>query len=427
MRVWHTTALLAVIVLTTALGAVLTFTRRGAAPADGRIELTLGSGFGVDWSKLFEELCDRFNRLHPDVHAKWAGYPGSYYDKMLVMMAGRTAPDVMWMGQGFAQFAARDAFLDVEDEFDFDPEDYYMQVVNCYRFGGRLQGFPYVGDFDLIVYNVDMFQDAGIDPPRDDWTMAEFRRIAKRLTKRDDQGHVVRWGFLGQLDPGAFGAFMLNPDMTQQQVDQPQWVDYFNFILALRFEDESMPAQAARQYGAMLTDSQQFTRGHAAMITQKVYDLPKYRQTLRDFRWDIVAMPQGVRPSCWASTQGYAIWKHTRHPKQAIELLKFLVSPQSQQLMVDLGVPSHRATARQHVQSLTAPPQRKNALLQSMEFLNPEPRHPRLSELVRARSEMTDEIFERWPKSNRLTPKNGMQRLAATLEGILNRQYVLDK
>ena len=90
----------------------------------------------------YQDLVDEFNRRNPDLLVELQGIPGSYYDKLLVMFAGRTAPDVMWMGKGMAQFASRNAFLDVEDEFRIPPGHYYESVLDCYRFNGRLMGFP---------------------------------------------------------------------------------------------------------------------------------------------------------------------------------------------------------------------------------------------------------------------------------------------
>ena len=69
----------------------------------------------------------------------------------------------MWMGKGMAQFASRDAFLEVEDEFRLPPGHYYESVLDCYRFNGRLMGFPLGADFAVIVYNLDLFEQAG--PP----------------------------------------------------------------------------------------------------------------------------------------------------------------------------------------------------------------------------------------------------------------------
>jgi multiple sugar transport system substrate-binding protein len=422
---WQTIAIALVLLLTTALGAALTLTRRGATPADGgdgRIALTLGVGYDVQWITPLQELCDRFAERHPRVRATVVGIPGNFYDKVLVMMAGRTAPDLMWMGQGFGQFASRGAFLDVEDVFDFDPEDYYRQVVKCYRFDGRLKGFPFAGDLGFIVYNVDMFEAAGIDPPRDDWTLEEFRRTARSVTKRDADGNISCWGYLGILDAGAFGAFLLSDDMSRHRVDDPAWIDYFNLSLAMRDDDRSTPDQEAAQFGGTLTNRQQFMRGRAAMILDNSYNLPRLREGIDDFRWDIVAMPRGVRSSCIASTQGFAIWRHTPHSKESVQLLQFLVSPEAQRRLWDLGVPSHRPTARQYVRQIAAPPKRRNVILQSMEFLNPAPRHPRLYELKRAEDEAAERIFEKL-----VTPQAAMRQLSLELDKILNRRYVWEK
>ena len=136
-------------------------------------------------------MYDEFSRKNPEVDVTVVGVPVNYYEKVLVMMAGRTAPDMMWMGKGFAQFASRDAFLDVEDHFNIDTTDYYMPMVDSYRFTGRLQGFPYAGDFAMVIYNANMFETARVDPPYDDWTVEEFRQVAKHLTKRNAVSDVI--------------------------------------------------------------------------------------------------------------------------------------------------------------------------------------------------------------------------------------------
>lgn len=99
---------------------------------------------------------------------------------------------MMWMGKGFTQFASRDAFLDIEDQFNIDSADYYMPLGDSYRFNGRLQGFPYAGDFTMVIYNADMFEAAGVDPPCDDWTVEEFRQVVNRSTKRNAMSDVIQ-------------------------------------------------------------------------------------------------------------------------------------------------------------------------------------------------------------------------------------------
>src|SRR6476469_3473042 len=63
---------------------------------------------------------DRFRAKRPDVDVQLIEVTGNYYHKLAVMCAGRIAPDLMWMGQGFGEFANRGAVLDVTDRIARD-------------------------------------------------------------------------------------------------------------------------------------------------------------------------------------------------------------------------------------------------------------------------------------------------------------------
>src|SRR5689334_8245366 len=66
----------------------------------------------------YQAAADRFCNKHPDVEVELLEITGNYYHKVLVMIAGRNAPDLMWMGGGFAEFAQRDALLDVSSRIE---------------------------------------------------------------------------------------------------------------------------------------------------------------------------------------------------------------------------------------------------------------------------------------------------------------------
>ena len=122
------------------------------------------------------------------------------------------------------------------------PTNFYEAVLDCYRFGGRLMGFPIGADFAVIVYNQNLFEQAGLPIPSQEWTLEDFRRTAKRLTVREG-GQVRQWGFYGEIDPGVFGAEYLSPDMSEERINRSEWLSYFNFHLSLMFQDRSMPSQ----------------------------------------------------------------------------------------------------------------------------------------------------------------------------------------
>ena len=84
-----------VLAATLLLGAWLHSTRTLQAPADHRVHLRLALLYTSLGMETYQDLVDDFNRRNPDLLVELQGIPGSYYDKLLVMFAGRTAPDVM--------------------------------------------------------------------------------------------------------------------------------------------------------------------------------------------------------------------------------------------------------------------------------------------------------------------------------------------
>src|SRR5688572_11156915 len=83
---------------------------------DGRVHLVMATPAGLADRPHYENAVRRFAEDHPDVDVEIIEIPGNYYQKLLVMIAGRNPPDLMWMGQGFGEFARRGAFLDVSEQ-----------------------------------------------------------------------------------------------------------------------------------------------------------------------------------------------------------------------------------------------------------------------------------------------------------------------
>lgn len=408
--------LVILVVFTACLGVWLNGTRAEKRLPEDKVPISLAIGYSVKWMGVFQGLCDEFNEQNPDVYARVVGIPGRYYTKILMRTAAGTAPDVMWMGMGFPRYASRGAFLDVEDHFEFDPEEYYTQVVDLYRYKGRLYGAPYCGDFNVMAYNKDIFREEGVDEPSDDWTAEDFRRIAKQLTKRDEHGRTVRWGSYGSIDAGAFGAFHLNESATRGRLDEPQWVEYFKYVLALRFEDRSTPDASGGTQQGQITPQEAFLRQTTAILARNIYTLPDLREQAADFEWDIAPMPRAVRRSCGASTQGFTVSSQTKHPEEAIRLLKHLVSPDAQYQMRELGLPTHKATARRVATEWPAPPSRGDVMLQSIEYINPFPRVPRIDALQRAFNDMFARIIAR-----KIEPEEALKRCNERFNEILSR------
>lgn len=72
------------------------------------------------------------------------------------------------MGEGFAEFAGRGAFMDVGDrlERDVDTSDFLPQALRWYRMIGSQLGVPFLMDVQFVAYNKKAFDEAGPAYPR---------------------------------------------------------------------------------------------------------------------------------------------------------------------------------------------------------------------------------------------------------------------
>lgn len=393
----------------------------GGRPARAR-ELVLAHGGTAAQKVLYVRLAADFRRLHPEIPLRLLPVTGDYYGKLLVLMAAGAAPDVMWMGQGFGEFAARGVFLDVEErvrgEPALTPDRFFPKVVEWYRIGGRLKGFPVAADCDYIAYNESIFDAAGVPYPAPGWTMDTFVATARRLTRDGDgDGRPEVWGFRGGMDFAPFGAALLTPDGRRASVASPQ------MAAALRFNDDLVrtwkvspplaPAEIERQEAVTA-----FETGRAAMALCYTWHLPELREKMAGKRWDIAPIPVAARRACWASSQGFCISRDTRRPAAAWELLRYLVTADALGPIFQRSYPVNRRLGEQLLRNNRERPFHLEVLRDQLPYLQPNPRVPNLSELLASYEDACQRAYE-----GRATVQAAMNAAAFSMDEVLERRH----
>lgn len=147
------------------------------------------------------EVLEMYQSEAPDVAMtyEFAGW-GDYWTKVTTMAAGRNLPDIMqqdyaflteWQSRGLLQ--PLDAYVDSGD-LDFS------DVSDASLAGGRIDGRLYGVNLGInslaMLIDVDMFEEAGIPVPSDDWTWKEFEEIVMTLHE--------------ELDVYGYGSALLN-------------------------------------------------------------------------------------------------------------------------------------------------------------------------------------------------------------------------
>jgi multiple sugar transport system substrate-binding protein len=308
-------------------------------------------------AEVWQRVAQEFEAQHPDIKVKvevndW----DSYWEKIRVLMAGGTPPDVFAMDAPlYPDWQSRGVLLNLQPFIDAEPgllDDIYPITLEAYKTKDGYFGLP--RDFQTIVlyYNKDMFDAAGVGYPTADWTYDDFRKAAKQLTKdANGDGAIDQWGFWAEVvDPEpywgpvvwSYGGDIVDLDHGKTLIGSDKAMQAWHFIADMWLKDKSMPTtEQLQQYG---TDG--FQAGIAAMGVSGHWSVPDYAGS--KFKWAVAPLPKGPAGRITSvNSAGFVIAKASKHPKESWEFVKFAFGPvgQAELAKIGLAVPIRKSIA----------------------------------------------------------------------------------
>lgn len=145
-----------------------------------------------------KDIIEEFEKANPTIKVEpiAVGY-NDYHTKLLTMIAGGQAPDVMRIDSFFfADFMRVNALQDITKLIKQDHvklEAYYQAGLQDSMYKGKYYGLPWSTAPYYMIVNLKMFKDAGIPVPSMDWKWTDFLKTAKALTK--GEGANRQYGF----------------------------------------------------------------------------------------------------------------------------------------------------------------------------------------------------------------------------------------
>jgi multiple sugar transport system substrate-binding protein len=182
-------------------------------------------------------LIDQFNQSQDEIKviAKFIPF-GELKRQVAIAIAAGEPPDFMLVDNpDHASFTAIGAFADLTDKWatwEYSFEDFYPGPVRSTQWEGRTYGVPIETNTLALFYNVDMFEEAGLDPNRPPTTWEELTVYAAKLTKPGVYGLSV--SAIG-TEEGTFQwlPFLWQNGVDIDELDTPQavealelWVDW---------------------------------------------------------------------------------------------------------------------------------------------------------------------------------------------------------
>ncbi|MCT4543400.1 MAG: ABC transporter substrate-binding protein [Vallitalea sp.] len=147
-----------------------------------------------------------------------------YESKIRMMIAGGEIGDLICIDAPniayYANMGSLEALDDYWDQSDFD--DLVPSAQTAMQYNGSKWAAPLNESSVVLYYNKEMFEEAGITPAKtleESWTFDQVLDAAKKLTKKDDSGNIIRYGIL----PTMFTPNNRNEGMTYTQMMWSWW------------------------------------------------------------------------------------------------------------------------------------------------------------------------------------------------------------
>jgi multiple sugar transport system substrate-binding protein len=226
------------------------------------------------------------------------------WEMVITRIAGGVSPDVVGaVSVEFVQYAANGLIMPVDDLMKRDKVDTGHVIpilVSAHQWRGRQYMMPYGASGLPLVYNVQLFDEAGVTHPPDvwdqpEWTWETFVESLKKLTKKDADGNIIQYGLAtAPMDswvtlPYTWGGDWIDDELKRFMGTSPETLSSLQALQDMRWT-----------YEVMGTSGNLLFQGSAAVAGTGTWNLPT-----------IIASPLNLRIAPWFKVG-------THHPKGPI-------------------------------------------------------------------------------------------------------------
>ncbi|MFV2047390.1 ABC transporter substrate-binding protein [Metabacillus litoralis] len=258
--------------------------------------------------------------------------------KLLSAISGGNPPDLV-LGDGndyqlAYSLAAQGALEPLDDylkEAGFDENSVLDGFKDLMKSSdGKTYILPQDSNVNLLYYNVDMFEAAGLDPDNPPKTIEELDKAAEALTKVKDDGSFETLGFIPWIDAGedpytwpwAFGATMYDTDAKKVTLNEQPMVEAFTWMdtYAKKYDPEKIKSFTSG-FGGAFSPDHPFMKGKVAMTVNGNWFANALKIYSPDTKYKVAPIPSppdGRKDASVFGTNVFFVPKGAKNPQAAI-------------------------------------------------------------------------------------------------------------
>jgi len=299
----------------------------GCTKNNNRITIQFASWGSKSEIDILKPILENFEKENPDIKIDFMHIPQNYYQKIHLLFASNTAPDVIFINNLYLPVYAHAKML---EELEID-DIFYSQAVNALSWENKHYAIPRDVSNLVIYYNKNLFDKHNIAYPEEDWTFEDFLKIAKKLTDKNS------FGISFEEDVYFYLPYIMSMGggILPEQLNKNETQNAIKFYSDLRLKYNVAPK---KYQSASATMAQMFLQQKLGMYLSGRWMVPKFREDC-SFDWDIQRFPRGDKGSIVPlDASGWAISKSSKHKTEAIRFIKYLSSKESIEKFVSSGL-----------------------------------------------------------------------------------------
>ncbi|HEX6289306.1 MAG TPA: sugar ABC transporter substrate-binding protein [Herpetosiphonaceae bacterium] len=340
-------------------GAASGGTQGSAAPTGEAVTIKWGFWGEPGEKATHEKVAQAFMQEHPEIKIEiWHQPWGDYFTKLQTLWAGgdkQAIPDVMFLFP-VPRYAA-DGVLENLDPWiqkdNIKVDDYWPALLESVKYNNSIYGLPRDIGLEVLYYNKQIFDEAGVAYPTDTWTWDDLKAAAEKLTVVEGGGRVKRYA-LG-MEGGKYSLWlnqnkasilddMRNP--SKCTMADPKAVEAIKLFSEMMNQNQAMRDANLSQAGG---DAAVFQSGQVAMIIQNASRISAFNEAGLSYDVAPVPFPKDGQRAASAGGAAWSMSSSSAHKEAAWTFLSWLQSTNGgQRLYTESGeiFPALQSTAR---------------------------------------------------------------------------------
>lgn len=356
--------------------------------------------------ETLSKMVAAFESEYPNikVEVETIGY-SDYFTQMQTRVAGGTAPDCYELNiENFAAYANKGLLAEISG---VDVSGLNETALGAFNVGGKQYGLPESFSNVVLIYNKDLFDQAGVAYPTDDWTQDDLQAAAEKIRALGDDIYGI-WQPITYNEffkvAKQYGGALLNEDKTAFTINSPENLKAAQALVDRVLVSNVQP-NAAQQGG--MGDWDMFMSGRLGMIPTGIWAFQTFTENC-DFAWDIVVEPGSTQKATHFFSNCVVMNPETKHPEEVATWLAWLASSTTSadiRLAAGWDLPALKDLSALSAYLEITPPDNREAVFESLNYLVMPP-------VIEDYALMSDIIG---------------QKLAAAAEGTITVQEALDQ